>query len=191
MLTFIKDTEWRKNLRRSLFRCSCWKEVECFYSSVTRKDRPTKSCWCLVNSLNWETKKNKHFYNAYQTAIHRCKYKYKWINFLRKNYFDFKKDMYEWYLEHCRVYWKENTTIERINVHWNYCKENCTWTTKEKQAINKTTNVMITYKWKTQAMAEWCRELWVSYYMVRSRINRWWDKIEALIKPKIVYNLTK
>lgn len=42
---------------------------------------------------------------------------------------DFWKDMQEGYAD--------NLTLERIDVNGNYCKENCTWATKQAQARNR------------------------------------------------------
>lgn len=55
-------------------------------------------------------------------------------------FIDFYDDMYESYLEHVREFGEKNTSLERINVNGNYCKENCTWVTLKEQASNRTTN---------------------------------------------------
>jgi hypothetical protein len=51
---------------------------------------------------------------------------------------DFYDKMYPSYLKHVSIYGIENTTIERIDFNKDYSFENCTWTTWEKQAKNKT-----------------------------------------------------
>ena len=45
--------------------------------------------------------------------------------------------MYESYLEHCNQYWERQTTIDRIDVDWDYCKENCKRSTFDEQNHNK------------------------------------------------------
>ena len=54
----------------------------------------------------------------------------------------FKDDMYESYLVHLDKYWEKDTTIDRINPFWDYCKENCRWATIKEQANNKKRNYL-------------------------------------------------
>jgi hypothetical protein len=51
-------------------------------------------------------------------------YQDSWVDFE-----EFKSDMYPSYEDHL--------TLERVDVHGNYCIENCTWITKAEQARNK------------------------------------------------------
>ena len=54
-----------------------------------------------------------------------------------EHFIDFYDNMYKSYLEHIKIYGEENTTLDRINVNGNYCKENCRWVTWLEQAKNK------------------------------------------------------
>lgn len=76
----------------------------------------------------------------------RCKYKsnasyknygWRWIVCEWKTFEEFKDDMYESYLEHVKKFWEKQTTIDRIDANWNYCKDNCRWATYSEQNRNK------------------------------------------------------
>ena len=50
--------------------------------------------------------------------------------------------MAESYEKHVDEYGEANTTLDRIDVNWNYCKENCRWATYLEQAENTRINIM-------------------------------------------------
>lgn len=52
-------------------------------------------------------------------------------------FIDFYDCLYDSFLEHVEEYGVKNTTLERIDVNKGYTKENCTWTTWDKQHKNK------------------------------------------------------
>ena len=57
-----------------------------------------------------------------------------------KYFIDFYDDMYDSYSEHVEEFGEHETSLERINVNGNYCKENCCWVTLKEQAGNRRTN---------------------------------------------------
>ena len=59
-----------------------------------------------------------------------------------------------------------------IDVNKGYSPDNCRWVSALVQANNTRSNHYLTYKGKTQSLADWCRELNLNYGTVRSRINR-------------------
>ena len=60
-----------------------------------------------------------------------------WISYdkTRSDFERFYNDMIEWY--------SDELTIDRINPHWNYCKENCRWSTRLEQSKNQRRNTII------------------------------------------------
>ena len=141
---------------------------------------PAKSHWMS----------DARFYGIYCILRRRCydknlpkyqSYWARWIKCLWNNFEEFMEDMYESYLEHCKIYWEKNTTIDRIDNDWHYYKDNCEWSTLQKQARNRRSCRM--YKWK--CIIEWCEELNLPYSTIRARINRWWWSIEKALNTPI------
>lgn len=58
--------------------------------------------------------------------------------------------------------YRDDLTIDRIDVNGNYCPENCRWVDRRTQNNNTSRNHRVTYNGKTQTIAEWSRELGIS-----------------------------
>lgn len=109
-------------------------------------------------------------------------YWWAWIKCLWNSFDEFKNDMYESYLEHVEKFWENNTTIDRIDYNWNYCKENCRRATMKEQWNNTSTNVHIRYKWKEyKSIMLLCEELWLKYNAIYKRIFLEWQNAEEAI----------
>lgn len=102
-------------------------------------------------------KTKNRFYMIFYWIKTRCEYRYeryrewywgKWIKNTRKTFEEFRDDMYESYLKHCEEYWENNTSIDRIDNSWNYCKENCRRATDELQTLNRSKTRTITVNGK-------------------------------------------
>lgn len=127
--------------------------------------------------IHWLTKTK--IYRIWYSMKRRCNvpkcdwyYRYwgRWITYDKKweKFEEFYKDMWDKY--------KEWLSIDRIDNDWNYCKENCKWSTIREQQWNTSRSRM--YKWK--CIAEWCYDLELNYKTIHSRISRNWTIPQAL-----------
>lgn len=151
-LTILKFLRKESNSYKILCVCDCGKEKEFYLSNITPKPnaRYTVSCGCkraeLVSKKNSKHHmSNTKFYKRWRSMFDRTLPSYiradsyvgiKVENEWRK-FDNFKNDMYESYLEHREKYGERKTTLDRINVYGNYCKENCRWATPLEQEHNK------------------------------------------------------
>lgn len=55
--------------------------------------------------------------------------------------------------------YKNNLTIDRIDVNGNYNPSNCRWTTRIKQMNNTRINHLVSINNETYTLIEWCRKL--------------------------------
>ena len=105
----------------------------------------------------------------------------------------FYEDMGKSYEEHVREFGEKDTSIDRINVDGNYCKDNCKWSTIEEQANNKTSTKFITYNNETHSLMHWSKIVDIPYKTISSRLIKGWSEEDALYTPvrgsmKFAYN---
>ena len=76
--------------------------------------------------------------------------------------------------------YKENLTLDRIDVNGNYCPENCKWSTAKQQSRNMRTNRYYTYNGETKTQIEWCEEYNICPTTFSDRIKSGWTIEQAL-----------
>lgn len=139
-----------------LFRCKCGKEVVIVGATV--RNGHSKSCGCYkkevigdlfrTHGFSTSDKVTKKFYQSWKSIKSRCYFvankEYpnyggrgitvcdRWLN----SFENFRDDMYESYLKHIQEFGKSNTSLDRLNPNFNYCKENCRWASNSQQARN-------------------------------------------------------
>lgn len=188
-LTISYEIEKRWEKRRFSCVCDCWSITNVSLNNLRTWE--VLSCWCikkemLVDSkyLHWMSK-SKIYYVRW-SMVGRCtnhknkKYKdywWRWIKCERNSFEEFYKDMYESYTLHNNKYGWRNTSIERIDVNWNYCKYNCKRVTFIEQQRNKTTNYKIDWK----CISEIASDLWISKNALWYRMNKLWMTPEQAI----------
>lgn len=179
--------------------CVCGKIV---YVSRNSLFRGRKSCGCknkvshsgssYHGGVTTHGMSKTRFYRIYQKMLERCykehNNKYvdnnivvcdEWL----KSFDDFKNDMYESYLNHVAIYGEKDTSIDRIDVDGNYCKENCRWATIKEQANNKSNNIVIEFAGQKLTLSQWADKLGWSYCTLSNRYKRGWDTERMLTEP--------
>ena len=195
-LTVLKT--YREN---NLTYCDC----KCICGNISKirasnlKSNHTKSCGCLHQEMRVKSnithgKSNTRLWRIYHGIKARCinknstKYYYygargikvcdEWIN----NFENF----YNWAINNG---YKDDLTIDRIDVNGNYEPNNCRWIDLKQQTRNKRTTHYLTYKNKTHCITEWEEILKFPKNLIHQRITKYhWDIEKALNTPPKNYN---
>lgn len=167
----------RNYKRYCLCLCDCGKKKEIRADNI--KKGLTKSCGCLSKEL---LKKRQTTHGASTTRLYkiwdgmkkRCrpnsKNKYYYGKGIKvceswKDFNNFK----EWSINNG---YKENLTIDRIDVNGDYCPENCRWATYKQQARNTSFNRMIEYNGQRMCASEVAEILNIKQSTFLGRLER-------------------
>lgn len=191
----INNTFYKNGKLYAHCTCSCGNTCE---ANVARmKIGKVRSCGHLIGHNNSKhNMTNTRFYRIWVGLKTRCNPKsVKSKNYGKRGitycdrweeFENFKKDMYNSYLEHIKKYGEKNTTIDRIDVNGNYEPSNCRWATYKEQANNTRQNHNITYNGETHTLHEWGNILGLSYDILRGRIEKLhWNIDRAFNTPKM------
>lgn len=88
---------------------------------------------------------------------------------------------YDWAMENG---YRDDLSIDRIDVNGSYCPENCRWVTMREQENNRRNNKLITYNGETHTQAEWCELLSIPPHVMTNRLKRGWS-IERAFTTKV------
>lgn len=176
----VLDFAYNKN-RKSYWKCLCDCGNIKIIESYKLKTGHTKSCGCYAkevtrNNTITHNKTNTKLYRTWQNMKRRCdnkktkSYKYygeKGIRVCDEWLHDFM-NFYNWAMQNG---YKEELSIDRINVNGNYEPNNCRWVDIETQANNKTNNHFLSYNGKTLTINQWAKELNIPRETIKSRIK--------------------
>ncbi len=113
--------------------------------------------------------KSQYYYRYGARDIKVCD---EWLN-------DFKA-FYDWSMANG---YRDNLTIDRIDVNGNYEPSNCRWVSQKMQQNNRSNNRLITYNNETHTISEWAEICNISQACLRHRIERNWNIEKALNTP--------
>jgi hypothetical protein len=182
--------------------CSCGNKK--FIIAQNVRSGNTKSCGCIIKEIlgkrNVEQKdimlgsrkKVTHHveYNAWHSMKSRClnpscrnyhRYGGRGIKVCEKwmySFSDFFKDMGERPTE---LY-----SLDRVDNNGDYCPENCRWATRQEQANNTSTNVLLELDGRSMTITEWGRETGINSSTIRYRVKKlgWSTKRALTQKPR-------
>lgn len=182
--------------------CDCWNTIKTsVYHLIDREQVSCKKCMYQLseNIKHWLSRKilsdeDLAFKRKYNNMKSRCEnpnsisyYNYWWrgIKCEWTSLSDFKEDMYDSYIIFVKKHWIDNTTLDRINSDWNYCKENCRRATKQEQAMNRRTNKSVNIDWKEYTYKEIANIIWCGYPRACQRCIRYneWE----ITKEELLY----
>lgn len=176
-----------------LCKCECGNERELFSSSLISGRSRSCGCWVsgLVSSASTKHGHNRisgqsPTYKSWRAMLRRCTDKShrnyaiyggkgvavcrRWLKFA-----NFLADMGER---------PDGKTLDRIDGNKDYCKSNCRWSSPMEQANNMSVNRKLTYKGRTQNVAQWSRELGINANTIRVRLHKGWSIWKALGVPE-------
>lgn len=186
-LTVLKRVKDKNKATMWLCKCDCGKKT--IVSAGNLKNNHTTSCGCYAiqkkkNKMQKQNPMYKH--GLYNTRINRiwnsmkkrCYLKThqaynnyggrgilvcdEWLN--KENGFI---NFYNWSMKNG---YKDDLSIDRINVNGNYEPNNCRWATREEQQNNKRNNRIIKYNGEEKTLTEWSKIYGINYNTLISRL---------------------
>lgn len=189
-----------EKLENNYYLCKC----DCGNTKKIRKDhiinKTIKSCGCLQRKVakKLSTKhnlSNSKLYKVWGGIKERClnKNNKSYKNYggrgitVCKEWLDDFMSFYQWAIING---YKNNLSIDRIDVNGNYEPSNCRWITQKQQCNNTRVNVTIIFNNEIHTLSQWAEITGISYSALRHRIQRNWTVEKALTTPqKIIGNL--
>lgn len=192
--------------------CSCNDKTIKIVKGTYLVQGDTKSCGCLrrehaveatkqrpkdaINGI-WMSNKllhKKELKNVWNNIKYRCNNPkdkhYEWYGAkgvkVYDDWLDIKLGFYNFYNWAINNGYEEGLSIDRVEVDGNYEPSNCEWVTHEVQCNNKTTNILITIRNKTQTMAEWAKDCNIPYDKFTKRYYSG-TRGKALLEPFTEY----
>lgn len=190
-LTVIKKVP--SNTKKTKWLCVC----DCGESRIVQGGNlvsgNTTSCGCIQKERVREIRQT---HGITRTKLHRAwsHIKTRCLNPNCKDWADYGgrgikvcdewRDSFEafrdWALTHG---YRDDLTIDRIDVNGNYEPSNCRWATAKAQGNNKRNNRIIEINGEAHTLTEWADIKGINPQSIRSRIARGWKPDRAVMQP--------
>jgi hypothetical protein len=190
-LTVLKEIGRKRGAVLFLCKCECGNEKEITGGDL--RSGKVHSCGCyksekLTNENKTHGLKNSRIYGIYYGMISRCynqnathyeNYGGRGI-FICKDWLDDFMNFYNWSLANG---YRDDLTLDRIDVNGNYQPSNCRWVTMKEQGFNKRNNHYVEIDGEIKTITEWSDIYSINPQTVHCRMERGWDVIYALTSP--------
>ena len=153
--------------------CGCIRKKHCVEGIKKKNTKHNQShnriysIWQLMKDRCYNIN-NKNYKNYGRRGIKVCE---EWKN-------DFMS-FYNWAMKNG---YRDDLTIDRIDVNGNYESSNCRWVTIKQQQNNKRNNHILYYKNEKHNITEWASILRINRATIYSRLKYGWSIEEALSK---------
>lgn len=176
-----------KREKNNKFGCTYWLcKCDCGKTKIIRgthlQSGKIRSCGCLTKEATRERQithnlSNTRLYHTYNKMKARC---YRKTDHSYKDYGGRGiKICDEWLADFMNFYnwaiangYREDLSIDRIDVNGNYEPMNCRWATPKQQSNNTRRCIYITYNNETHTTTEWGRILKIKSETIRARLHK-------------------
>lgn len=176
------------------FRCMCKCGCETVVTASHLKAGHTRSCGCLIPDTT-SARVTKHGWGhtrLYRIWSHMKEQCLNPNSISYKNYGgrgitvcnEWKQDFTafrDWAMENG---YSDELQIDRIDNFEGYFPDNCRWSTRAEQSLNRRSNRFLEYGGKRQTIKEWALEIGISHKILYDRIKSGWSVERALTERK-------
>ncbi len=194
MLTVLEECNERDKRNKIMYKCQCDCGNIVIVNGNNLRSGNSKSCGCLNHKPNKHNFKHGKIRTRLYRIHHGMKDRCYNINGRDYNTYGHRNIVVcdEWLNDFMNFYnwainngYKDNLTIDRIDVNGNYEPSNCRWVDMKTQQNNKRNNIILTYNGKTQTLTQWVNELDLEYSTVKGRHYRGWSDKECLFGKEV------
>ncbi len=174
-------------------KCNCGSPKIVLARANSLKSEHTRSCGCLIIETNSTHGLRKvPEYNIWRVMKDRC-YKegaagYELYGARGIRMSNEWRDSFEAFYRDMGPRPSPEHSVDRKKNDRGYSKRNCRWATRIEQANNRRTNIFYEFDGETKTLAEWCRELRISYKQMYHKLKQcgmsFEDAADSIIKNK-------